>query len=198
MTPIQPAFSLATRPQRKSVFFTTLSCLALAAAGTASASDTTSDAATATAASATTETATANPMTPSAAWARATAPGIVTGAIYLTITNTGDIPDDLLSASSPAAATVELHRHLMRADGSMAMVHVEKLAIPAHGNITCAPGGYHLMLFNLAQPLVAGTHIPLLLTFAHAGTVTTSAVVGDIAAMGFAEASASATAAGAP
>jgi copper(I)-binding protein len=197
MTTMFQVFSSMAHRMHETAMITTLSCLALAiaAAGMASASDA---ATSATTASATTDAATANPMTPSAAWARATAPGIVTGAIYLTITNTGDIPDDLLSASSPAAATVELHRHLMRADGSMAMVHVDRLAIPAHGAVTCAPGGYHLMLFNLAQPLVAGTHIPLMLTFAHAGTVTTTAVVGDIAAMGFNEASPSATAAAAP
>jgi copper(I)-binding protein len=152
----------------------------LSGAGSLVASDATVPAATATAAAPT--------ICATAAWARATAPGIATGAIYLTITNAGDIPDDVLSASSPAAASVELHQHVMHADGGMAMVHVDRLEVPAHGSVTCAPGGYHLMLFNLTHALVAGTRVPVTLVCAHAGSVNVLAVVGDIAAMDFASA----------
>jgi copper(I)-binding protein len=125
-----------------------------------------------------------------AAWARATAPGIATGAVYLTIANGGDDAVGLLSATCPVAATVALHRHVMTPDGAMRMEQVGSLDIPAHGAVTCAPGGYHLMLFGLTRPLVAGTTVPVTLVFAGHGAVTVPAAVGGIAAMGPEEAGA--------
>jgi copper(I)-binding protein len=40
-----------------------------------------------------------------------------------------------------------------------------------------APGGYHIMLLGLKQPLIQGEQVPLTLTFEHAGPVTVQASI---------------------
>jgi copper(I)-binding protein len=54
---------------------------------------------------------------------------------------------------------------------------------PGH-DVTLAPGGSHVMLMGLKQPLKPGDHFPLTLTFAHAGAVTTEVTVGRAGASG--------------
>jgi copper(I)-binding protein len=49
---------------------------------------------------------------------------------------------------------------------------VPSVSIPAGKTVTFAPGGYHIMLTGLKQPLIAGQSFPLTVTFAHAGPVT--------------------------
>ncbi len=45
------------------------------------------------------------------------------------------------------------------------MMHpVEKLALPAGKAVELRPGGYHVMLEDLAKPLVAGDRVPLTFT----------------------------------
>jgi copper(I)-binding protein len=59
------------------------------------------------------------------------------------------------------------------------------LAIPAHGDVKLAPGGYHIMLTGLKHPLVKGETAKLTLTFEHAGAVAVDfPVVGIGAASG--------------
>jgi copper(I)-binding protein len=48
------------------------------------------------------------------------------------------------------------------------------------GKLELKPGGYHLMLFDLRQPLKKGDRFPLTLTFARAGTLEVSVVVEDM------------------
>ncbi len=56
-------------------------------------------------------------------------------------------------------------------EGPMEMRRVRALTIPAGGTIAVAPGGYHVMLIGLRQPLHAGQTFPVRLRFAHAGWV---------------------------
>lgn len=102
-------------------------------------------------------------------WTRATAGKV--GAGYTTIVNTGNSADQLWSAASPATVTVEIHTMTM--DGGVMRMRPLPggIAIPASGTVKLAPGGYHLMLIGLKAPLVAGTLVPLTLTFAKAGAV---------------------------
>lgn len=112
----------------------------------------------------------AGPLTISSMWTRATVGTTRPGVAYFTVTNTGTEPDRIVAASSPLAARVEMHRSLMK-NGMMTMEAVEALEVPAGGKLTLAPGGYHLMLLGLRQPLVAGQMLPLTLIFAHQGKV---------------------------
>ena len=109
--------------------------------------------------------------------ARPTPPGARTGGVYLTIRNTGKVPDQLVAAKSPAARNVEVHE--MRMEGNvMRMRAIPALDIPAGGEVNLQSGGYHVMLLDLAHPLAVGDHVPLTLTFAKAGSID---VVADVA-----------------
>jgi copper(I)-binding protein len=105
----------------------------------------------------------------SGAWARATPPGVRTGAAYLTIA-AGDVADKLLGASTPSARAVEIHTHVVEG-GLQRMVGVAELALHAGETVRLEPGGLHLMLIDLAAPLTPGETVTLSLRFAAAGTV---------------------------
>ena len=101
-------------------------------------------------------------------WARATPKGAAVGAGYLTIHNNGATPDKLTGGSADFAG-VELHEMSMT-DGVMKMREItDGLEIPAHGSVTLAPNGYHLMFVKLKTPLVKGETVKATLTFEHAG-----------------------------
>jgi copper(I)-binding protein len=109
------------------------------------------------------------------AWARPTVPAVKTGAVYVTILDHG-APDRLVAVSTPVAGEAQLHETIK--DGSvMKMRPVDGLAIPRDQPVAFAPGGYHIMLTNLKQPLTAGAHFPLSLKFQNAGTVETMVTV---------------------
>jgi copper(I)-binding protein len=57
------------------------------------------------------------------------------------------------------------------AEGMARMRPVDGVEIPAHQAVTLAPQGMHVMLMDLARPLVAGEHFTLALVFEHAGKV---------------------------
>lgn len=104
------------------------------------------------------------------AWARATPKGAEVGAGYLTIHNNGAAPERITGGSADFAG-VELHEMSM-AGGVMKMRELKNgLEIPAHGAVTLAPGGYHLMFTGLKQPLRKGDVVKATLTFEHAGAL---------------------------
>jgi periplasmic copper chaperone A len=114
------------------------------------------------------------------AWARATPPAATVGGAYLTIRNSG--PNDrLVRVRSPLSESAEIHQTSM-ADGQMQMRQIDALDIPANGEIKLEPGGMHLMLIGLKQPLKEGEVIPLTLEFERAGTLQVQAPVAAIGA----------------
>lgn len=138
----------------------------------------------------------------SQAWSRATQKGAKVAGGYLTIDNTGLAADRLLSASSPAAAKVEIHRMSMQ-DGIMTMRPLgEGLTIPPDTTVTLAPGSDHIMFVGLAARFEEGQRIPVTLTFQRSGKIETALEVGSIGANGprlqFASEPASTIAAGKP
>ncbi|MCK9495887.1 MAG: copper chaperone PCu(A)C [Dehalococcoidia bacterium] len=142
------------------------------AAGTPAATET----ATATEATETaTETATASAgeMEVTEVWARATAgnEGENT-AIYATIVN-GTGEDDTLVAASvgDVAAMAEIHEMVEEGE-NMVMREVEGgLPIPSGATTSLEPGGYHVMVMDVAQQLNAGDAFDAVLTFEHAGDI---------------------------
>jgi copper(I)-binding protein len=101
-------------------------------------------------------------------WARALPPVADNGAAYLRIVNHAMHADTLLSATSPIAGRVEFHTHV-RSGAMMMMKKLDTLPIGAHGTLTMAPGGTHVMLFGLKIPLTAGDVFGLSLNFEKAG-----------------------------
>jgi hypothetical protein len=105
-----------------------------------------------------------------------TAPG-APAAVYLTIANAGSEGDALLGATSPDAASVELHETSMDSSGMMGMHPIERLEIPAKGSVTLEPGGYHFMLMGVTdEAMIAGATIELRLEFERAGSVVVEIV----------------------
>ncbi len=103
-------------------------------------------------------------------WSRPTAPGAAVGVVYFSITNSGRQPDRLLEASSPVAGRSEFHES-RTVQGIMQMRAVASIECPP-GVTKIEPGGLHLMLVELKQPLAAGTQFALTLRFRDAGSLT--------------------------
>lgn len=110
-------------------------------------------------------------------WVRAAANLQQPTAAYFTITNPGGSADALLSASSPRAASVEMHETSMASDGTMGMHPIVRLDVPAGGSVALAPGGFHLMITGLKTELKPGDRLELDLVFDRAGTVVVQAEV---------------------
>ena len=88
-------------------------------------------------------------------WSRATPHGADVAVGYLTIRNTGDAAERLVSASSAIAGRVGPHRMAMT-DGIMRMRPLPQgITIPPHGSAVLAPSGDHLMFEALRRPLQA-------------------------------------------
>ena len=109
------------------------------------------------------------------AWVRLPAVAGRPGAAYFTI-HGGAKGDTLLTVSSPAAARAELHETVDNA-GMKSMQPVRDLPVPARGTLAFAPGGRHVMLFDLKPAIKPGDAVPLALAFASGRTVTAQARV---------------------
>ncbi|WP_119461931.1 copper chaperone PCu(A)C [Rhodospirillaceae bacterium SYSU D60014] len=116
-------------------------------------------------------------------WARATASPAMPGAAYLKVENHGAAADTLIAVASPVAERAELHRSEAE-DGVMKMRSVEAIKVAPGAPVIFAPGGLHIMLHGLKQPLTEGSRFPLALTFEKAGSVTVEVVVRPLGAMG--------------
>jgi periplasmic copper chaperone A len=112
----------------------------------------------------------------SGAWARAAAMN-GTSAAYLTIANGGSTADRLLSVSTPAAMSAQVHQTMSDPSGMTGMQPVAGVDIPAGGQVTLEPGGYHIMLMELTKPLAPGETIQLTLVFEKTGPVVVMAEV---------------------
>lgn len=96
------------------------------------------------------------------AWVRPTNPGQEVGAAYMTLTSERDV--SLVSVETDAAKSVEIHNMTME-NGVMKMRMLDALPLKAGEPYKLAPGGFHLMLFDLKKPLLLGEQVNLLLTF---------------------------------
>jgi len=98
-------------------------------------------------------------------------PGARTGAVYLRgIRNTGEAPDRLVGASTPAARSVEIHRSEIDAQQVMRMRAVDGITVPPRGEVRVRHGGeHHLMLIDLTRTLQVGDRFPMTLRFERAG-----------------------------
>lgn len=103
-------------------------------------------------------------------WARLAAPGVPVAAGYAIIVNRGAAADELLAASSPLAASVQIHETSMVA-GVMRMRELERVNVPSQDRVVFAPGALHLMIMGLDQSLKAGDSLPIRLRFREAGEI---------------------------
>lgn len=118
-------------------------------------------------------------VTVSDAYVRATPPMGPNTAAFMQLENNGDRDLALVSAASPQADKVELHR-VLEQDGVMQMREVERIAVPAGERVSLEPGGLHLMLLGVKQPLAAGDEVSLELNWDNGETEQLVLPVKDI------------------
>ena len=116
-----------------------------------------------------------------APWARATPGGATNGAAYMTILNKGKEADRLVAVSTTVAETAAMHRSETE-NGVMKMLAVDAVDVRGGSQAVFKPGGYHVMLMDLKQPLVEGESFPMTLTFEKAGKITVTVKVQKIGA----------------
>jgi copper(I)-binding protein len=103
------------------------------------------------------------------AWAGASAPGQKVGAAYFTVSNRGGGADRLLSVISDAGSAASLHNSSVQEGIARMRPLPEGLEIAGGASAVFAPGGNHVMLTGLKQPLAAGQTIGLTLRFERSG-----------------------------
>jgi len=112
------------------------------------------------------------------AWVKAADEGM--SAAFGDLANTGDSDVTLVSVTSPASTSMQLHETVDDGSGSMVMQEKEGgFTIPAGGALTLEPGGNHLMLMDLTAPIVAGDEIEFTLTFSDGSDYTFTAPAKD-------------------
>jgi len=92
------------------------------------------------------------------AWVRGTVGAQKTTGAYLQITSPQG--GSLVGAESASAAIVEVHEMRME-QNVMRMRAIPRLELPAGKTVELKPGGYHIMLIDLKQPLKKGDSVPL-------------------------------------
>ncbi len=148
-----------------------------------------------------------DPVTVSDAWARSSPSGVTMGAAYFDITSVDDDSLVAVSVSSDVAARAEIHEVVKAMDlgddemhdhdmgddemhdhdmgddgmhdGAMSMQEMDALELPAGTLVQLVPGGYHIMLIDLAKPLVVGETFDLTLDFDQAPNLTVTVEVSD-------------------
>lgn len=97
------------------------------------------------------------------AWARATVKGQMATGAFMTLTAKDGTK--LVAGSSPVAGVTQVHEMKMEG-GVMKMAEVKGgLDLPAGKTVELKPGGYHIMLMDLKEPLAKDSSVPLTLVF---------------------------------
>ena len=102
------------------------------------------------------------PVQVKGAWVRATVAGQQGTGAFMTVTAKAAMR--LVAVTSPVAGVAEVHEMKMQGD-VMKMRAVPVLDLPAGKTVQLKPGGYHVMLMDLKQPLAQGSTVPLTLVF---------------------------------
>lgn len=90
---------------------------------------------------------------------------------YFTLSNPTAQARTLTGASSPACGELMLHR-TAHAGGMDKMEMVKDVAVPAHGSVSFAPGGRHLMCMSPSHDMAPGRSVAVTFHFADGGDVT--------------------------
>ncbi len=95
----------------------------------------------------------------------------VPAVVFVMMTNTAKVEDELLGAQSKIAKAVEIHESKQQGE-VLRMLPVKSIKIPAGGKLAFRHGGYHLMLIGLKKNLKKGDQIQVTFEFKKAGKVT--------------------------
>lgn len=109
-------------------------------------------------------------------WIREAPPGAEVMAGYLVLTNHTDQPLALAAVTSPDFGAVVVAANAPHA-GTTGAQTVARFVIPAHQNITLAPGKSYLLLSKPVKPLFDGDLVTLTLNFSDGSALTILAPV---------------------
>lgn len=133
-------------------------------------------------------------------WARTSPAGATTGAVYLNVSSAEANAVVGASVDSSIAGESQIHEVTMTSmdddamdmedddmdddamedmGGTMTMSQVDRIELPAGETVSFAPGGFHVMLLDLVNPLVAGDTFDVTLTFASGDDITMAVTVKD-------------------
>lgn len=113
-------------------------------------------------------------------WASSADTGMA--AVFGTFTNSGHHEARIVAGSSPAARRVEVHEVTADATGAKTMrPKAGGVSIPAGGTHGLVPGGDHLMLMDLTEPLQPGADVTVTVEFEDGSTLPITAQVRDFA-----------------
>lgn len=115
------------------------------------------------------------------AWARPMPPVATSSEFYMVLVNTGNRPDRLVAARSPACRTIELYETSVDGRGAMGMrpVPAGYIEVPAGGRVELKVGGRHLMCMGKQQALKRGTRVPVALTFQESKEIVVELAIRD-------------------
>jgi len=99
------------------------------------------------------------------------APGAMSGAAYLTISNESAEPDRFTAVETGIAMMAALHETEFGADGVARMFELPPVEIAPGETVAFEPGGAHIMLMMLTGDLKAGDMVPMSLFFDKAGQI---------------------------
>ena len=91
-------------------------------------------------------------------------------AVYFTLANSGG-RDRLLSVDAEGVGKASLHETSMDGDIMRMRAIDGGIEIPARGQVRLSAGGRHVMIQDLAKPLIAGSSVRLTLRFERQGLV---------------------------
>lgn len=100
-------------------------------------------------------------------WIRNMPAGLPSGG-YFVVRNTGAAAVELVGVSSSAYGMTMLHQTVAR-NGMARMEHVDKVQVPAQGELVFKPGSYHAMLEKPTSELAVGQFVPLVFQFQGGG-----------------------------
>lgn len=103
--------------------------------------------------------------------ARASKPGANNSAIFMNIKNNSDADVKLIEVKSSVCKSTEMHTH-KHENGMKSMVQVPDIEIAKKGETKLVPGGLHVMLMGLNQPLKDGDKVDLRMKFSNGETIT--------------------------
>ncbi len=97
-------------------------------------------------------------------YVRAVPPGQMNTGVFMKIMNHSDQVRTIVSAESNASKIVELHTHV-NDGGVMKMRQIPEIQVPANGHTLLKPGGLHVMLIGLNQPIEVDKPVEVTLVF---------------------------------
>ncbi|GIJ00474.1 hypothetical protein CLV28_1279 [Sediminihabitans luteus] len=103
-------------------------------------------------------------------WVKATDEGMT--AAFGVVTNDSDEDVTIVSATTDASPTAELHTMTMGDDGSMTMVEKDGgFVVPSGGTLAFEPGGDHIMIMGVTEPILPGDDVEVTLTLDDGSTL---------------------------